>query len=156
MEYTYSALDIANYFLFKAGQEEELLSNLKLQKLVYYAQGIHLAYYGKPIFKDVIKAWTFGPVIPTLYNAYKEHGASGISVPESFNPKNIDKKMRDFLDEIYKVFGQFSAGRLSDFTHTDQCWKDAHPNGVISHKAMQESLKKYLNRRISPRENFAG
>ena len=39
----YTASDIANYFLFKAGKDQELLSNLKLQKLIYYAQGIHLA-----------------------------------------------------------------------------------------------------------------
>jgi len=144
MECIYSALDVANYFLFKAERDEELLSNLKLQKLIYYAQGIHLAYCGRPIFKDIIKAWAYGPVVPALYKAYKQYGAGGIPVDESFNPKSIDKNMREFLDEIYKAFGQFSAGRLSDFTHTDQCWKDAHPNGIISHKSMQESLKKYL------------
>jgi uncharacterized phage-associated protein len=144
MNQIYNVLDIANYFLFKAAKEEELLSNLKLQKLIYYAQGIHLAYQGTPIFKDIIKAWAYGPVVPGLYRAYKKYGAGGIPADESFNPKSIDKDMREFLDEIYKAFGQFSASRLMDFTHTDQCWKDAHPNGIISHKAMQESLKKYL------------
>jgi uncharacterized phage-associated protein len=140
----YNALDIANYFLFKAAKDEELLSNLKLQKLVYYAQGIHLAYDGTPLFKDIIKAWTYGPVVPGLYKAYKEYGAGAIPADESFNPKNIDKDTKEFLDEIYKAFGQFSATRLMDFTHTDQCWKDAHPNGIITHKSMQECLKKYL------------
>lgn len=144
MNQIYNALDIANYFLFKAAKEEELLSNLKLQKLIYYAQGIHLAYGGTPIFKDIIKAWTYGPVVPGLYKAYKKYGAERIPADESFNPKSIDKDMREFLDEIYKAFGQFSATRLIDFTHIDQCWKDAHPNGIISHKAMQKSLKKYL------------
>ena len=144
MEPNYTAHDIANYFLFKAAKEEELLSNLKLQKLVYYAQGIHLAHYGTPIFRDIIKAWAYGPVVPTLYRVYKQYGAGGVPADESFNPKNIDKDMREFLDEVYKAFGQFSATRLMDFTHTDQCWKDAHPNGIISHKSMQESLKKYL------------
>ena len=140
----YTALDIANYFLFKAAGEEELLSNLKLQKLVYYAQGIHLAYDGTPLFKDIIKAWTYGPVVPGLYKVYKEYGAGAIPADESFNPKNIDKDTKKFLDEIYKVFGQFSATRLMDFAHTDQCWIDAHPNRIITHKSMRESLKKYL------------
>jgi uncharacterized phage-associated protein len=109
MEQIYSALDIANYFLFKAAKDEELLSNLKLQKLLYYAQGIHLAYNGTPLFKDIIKAWNYGPVVPGLYKSYKKYGAGAIPPDESFNPKNIDKDTREFLDEIYKAFGQFSA-----------------------------------------------
>jgi uncharacterized phage-associated protein len=146
MEPNYTALDIANYFLYKAAKDEELLSNLKLQKLVYYAQGIHLADCGTPIFKDIIKAWAYGPVVPGLYKAYKEYGAGAIPADKSFDPKSIDKDTREFLDEIYKVFGQFSATRLMDFTHTDQCWKDAHPNGIITHKSMQGCLKKYLKK----------
>jgi uncharacterized phage-associated protein len=144
MEPKYTARHIANYFLFRAAREEELLSNLKLQKLVYYAQGIHLAYNGTPIFRDIIRAWTYGPVVPRLYRIYKEYGSGGIPEDKSFNPKSIDKDTREFLDEVYKAFGQFSASRLMDFTHDDQCWKDAHPNRIITHKSMQKSLKKYL------------
>lgn len=140
----YKALDIANYFLFKAEKDEELISNLKVQKLIYYAQGIHLALFGKPIFEDPIKAWTYGPVVPSLYGRYKKYGTGNVPPDPAFDPETIDSKTRGFLDEIYMAFGQFSAGRLIDFTHSDQCWEDAHPNKVISHKAMQESLKKYL------------
>ena len=140
----YTASDIANYFLFKAGKDQELLSNLKLQKLVYYAQGIHLAFYGTPLFKDLIRAWAYGPVVPSLYGTYKHCGSGGIPPNEAFDPELIDEETREFLDEIYTAFGQFSATRLMDFTHTDQCWKDSHPNKVITHKSMEESLKKYL------------
>lgn len=145
MSIKYSAYDIANYFLWKAQKEnQELLSNLKLQKLVYYAQGIHLALYGTPIFKDQIKAWAYGPVISELYGIYKQYGAGGIPPDESFDPEIIDKDIKEFLDEIYTAFGQFSATRLMEFTHEDQCWSDAYPNKVITHKSMGKSLKKYL------------
>ena len=60
-----TAFDVANYFL--SIPEYEDLTNLKLQKLVYYAQGIHLAIYGKPLFNEAIKAWEHGPVVPELY-----------------------------------------------------------------------------------------
>jgi len=84
----YSAFDIANYFLLKAqeAQEEdqELISNLKLQKLIYYAQGIHLASEGTPLFPDRIEAWTYGPVVPTLYHHYKTYGSSGILGSQRF------------------------------------------------------------------------
>lgn len=138
------AQDIANYFLFKAEQDEELISNLKLQKLIYYAQGLHLAFNGSPLFNEKIKAWRYGPVVEELYFLYKRYGAGGIPADKSFKPKNIDKKTREFLGEVYTVFGQFSAMRLMDLTHIDQCWKDAQPNGIISHRAMQKALKKYI------------
>lgn len=140
----YSVFDIANFFLHEAEKDGEMLSNLKLQKLVYYAQGLHLALFGEPIFKEKVIAWNYGPVVPELYGAYKEHGSGGISCNNNFDPKSIDKKIRDFLKEVYTAFGQFSAVRLMELTHTDQCWKEAHPNKTITHKSMQNDLKKYL------------
>jgi len=145
MKPKYSAFDIANYFLFKAQEEEqELLSNLKLQKLVYYAQGLHLAIFGDPLFKEKIKAWQYGPVIPELYHLYKECGAGGIQAPTDFNPKSIDSKTKEFLDEIYEFFGQYSAIRLMELAHADQCYIDAGINNEIKWKAMEKDLKKYL------------
>lgn len=144
MKPLYSAFDVAQYFLFKAEKDGELISNLKLQKLVYYAQGLHLAHNGAPIFKEKIKAWNYGPVVLELYTKYKKYGAGGIPPIASFNPKSIDKDMREFLDEIYTAFGQFSAVRLMEITHTDECWIEANPNKVIHHGAMAKALKKYL------------
>jgi uncharacterized phage-associated protein len=64
MSARYSAFDIAQYFLWKAQESnQELLSNMKLQKLVYYAQGLHLALNDAPLFKGKIEAWTYGPVV---------------------------------------------------------------------------------------------
>ncbi len=145
MKSPYTAQDIANYFLYKAQKDhQELLSNLKLQKLVYYAQGLHLAMYGKPIFKEEIRAWNYGPVVPELYAKYKRCGASGIAPDKTFDPNSIDSKTRGFLDEVYSAFGQFSAVGLMNLTHDDKCWKDAFPQKVIKHNAMAVEMKKYL------------
>ena len=141
----YTAFDIANYFLYKTKEDnQELLSNLKLQKLLYYAQGIHLAMFDKPLFDEKIEAWTYGPVVPDVYHFYKKNGNKGISPSKTFRPSSIDTKTKDFLDEIYTVFGQFSAIRLMQISHTDQCWKDTKANKTIACKAMQNDLRKYL------------
>ncbi|MEO5358754.1 MAG: DUF4065 domain-containing protein [Nitrospirae bacterium YQR-1] len=143
----YSCNDIANYFLFKAEEGEELISNLKLQKLVYYAQGLYLIFFKKPLFEESIEAWTYGPVIPTLYHRYKESGAGSIPPPENFTPDVIAENDREFLDEIFDVFGQFSAIRLKDIAHEDMCWKQAYDKGtgtIITHEAMTEDLVKYV------------
>jgi uncharacterized phage-associated protein len=142
----YSAQNIANYFLFKAQEEDqELLSNLKLQKLVYYAQGLHLAIYnGEPLFEDKIEAWNYGPVVPTLYHIYKGYGAQGIPADNDFNPTSIDEGTLDFLNEVYDFFGQYSAIRLMELGHADQCWIDAGIGNEITWDAMENDLKKYL------------
>lgn len=140
-----SALDVANYFLFRAEKEDqELLSNLKLQKLVYYAQGIHLAMYGKPLFGDRIEAWAYGPVVPDLYHLYKDNGAGGIPADPTFDPSIIEKKTLDFLDEIFVAFGQFSAIRLMEISHSDKCWEEAGQGMEITPSSMEKCLKKYL------------
>ncbi len=144
----YHAIDIANYFLYKAEkateEDQELISNLKLQKLVYYAQGLHLAEYNEALFSERIEAWQYGPVVPELYHYYKDNGSEGIRADAKFKPLSIDKNTRMFLDDIYEVFGQYSAIRLMKFTHSDQCWIDAGIGNEITHKAMGNDLKKYL------------
>lgn len=146
MKAKYKAIEIANYFIWKASQEQELISNMKLQKLIYYAQGIAIAMGDIPLFNDEIRAWSYGPVVPSVYQAYKENGASGIPPAPSFSPDSIDGETRIFLDNIHAVFGQFSAARLMQLSHSDQCWIDARPrNGIISHGAMRDHLKKYLD-----------
>lgn len=140
----YNAEIIADYFLYKAQNDsQELLSNLKLQKLVYYAQGLHLAMKGAPLFDEEIKAWEYGPVIPELYHKFKSFGSEEIKIT-GFDPNIIDDKTREFLDEVFSVLGQFSAIGLMNLTHEDQCWKDAYPNEVITKEAMQIDLKKYI------------
>ena len=144
----YSAFDIAKYFLYKAQtateEDQELISNLKLQKLVYYAQGLHVAIYGEPLFLEKIEAWTYGPVVPELYHYYKKYDASGIHADKNFDPLAIDEDTKNFLDEIYEVFGQFSAIRLMNIAHSDQCWIDAGVGNKITHNAMGNCLKKYI------------
>ncbi|MFH1290385.1 MAG: type II toxin-antitoxin system antitoxin SocA domain-containing protein, partial [Nanoarchaeota archaeon] len=136
MSEPYRAFDIAEYFLFKASNDEEFISNLKLQKLVYYAQGLSLALHGKPLFSEEIEAWTYGPVVPSLHHYYKHHGPNGIPADPKFDPDSIDKDTRGLLDEIYTVFGQFSAPRLIDISHSDDCWSKDSIGNVISHEDM--------------------
>ncbi len=138
MEPKYTALDIANYFLFKAQQEEqELLSNLKLQKLIYYAQGLYLAMNDEPLFADSIEAWKYGPVVPNLYHEFKKYGTGGIPAPEGFDPSFIDNETLEYLDAIFDFFNQYSAIRLMEFAHEDQCWQDTQQGEKITWDLMR-------------------
>jgi uncharacterized phage-associated protein len=138
-----SCKDVAKYFLTLNDVEVgELISNLKLQKLVYYAQGYCLAIEDKPLFDDIIEAWAHGPVIPTLYADYRRFSSGSIPPPTDFDIKSINKKTRELLDEVYSVLGQFSAWKLRNMTHEEPPWKEAWRthNKIIT----QESMKKYF------------
>ncbi len=64
----YSALGIARCLLARAHEEDELLSHLKLQKLLYFCQGFTLAMTGKPLFSEAIVAWEHGPVVREVWD----------------------------------------------------------------------------------------
>src|SRR5829696_6466136 len=99
---------VADYFLAQQDEESgDLISNLKLQKLVYYAQGFHLTTKGRPLFKENIEAWVHGPVVPELYHAFKDCGSSAIPAPKELDLVIYDADTKEILDEVYTVFGQF-------------------------------------------------
>lgn len=135
-----TCFDVANFFLSKADPEEgELISNLKLQKLVYYAQGFALAILGEPLFSDPMEAWEHGPVAPSLYRAYKEHGKNPIPpVGKECIANVFTEDQEKILEDVYQVYGQFSAWKLRDLSHATDPWDNAYPNGTITHAAMQK------------------
>lgn len=142
-----SAKDVAEYFLTSVDDESgDSLSNLKLQKLVYYAQGYHLAMHEKPLFEEQIEAWQHGPVVPELYHAYKQYGSGPIPTPDNFDSSKFDRSTRELLDEVYQVYGQFSAWKLRDMTHAESPWLSAYKQYplTISHSSMQEFFKTQL------------
>jgi uncharacterized phage-associated protein len=108
-----SGHDIAKYFLAQTDEDAgDLISNLKLQKLLYYAQGFNLALYDEPLFPESIEAWTHGPVVPEVYHEYKDFGSNAIPIPSNVDFSKYDQQTRELLDEVYSVYGQFSAWKL--------------------------------------------
>ena len=142
---------VSNYFLSLLYEEGgDTLSNLKLQKLLYYAQGLHLAYYGKPLFSEQIRAWMHGPVVPAIYRKYMGYGSGSIPKPTGLDFDSIKHSQKDFLNEIWTVFGQFSGWKLYNMVHGEEIWKGASPNCVIKRDIMRKFFKKYIRRRKHP------
>jgi len=150
-----SCFDVARYFLSKVDEESgDGISNLKLQKLVYYAQGFHLALRGSPLFAERIEAWEHGPVVPELYRAYREHRSAPIPVPDRFElPRDAfvsgeeRSRTKALLDEVYDVFGQYSAWKLRNMTHEEHPWRAAYQENVnreITHAAMRDYFREYV------------
>lgn len=135
-----NATDIANAFLMLSEPEAgDVVTNLKLQKLLYYAQGFHLALYGRPFFSQEILAWEHGPVVREVYNTYRDYGSTPLSPTENNIELNTEEK--DFIKQIWNIFGQFSAWRLRDMTHSEDPWKNTPRNQEITHSSLLEFFK---------------
>ena len=132
-----TAQDVADFFLASVDESSgDNISNLKLQKLVYYAQAFHLAINdGRPLFGDPIVAWEHGPVVRSLYRRYKEHGAGAIPPPESFDASKFDQETVELLNEVNQVYGQFSPLKLRAMTSEEPPWRLTPLNSEISQKS---------------------
>lgn len=141
-----SCRDVANYFLAKADPEiGDTISNLKLQKLVYYAQGFYLAIFDRPLFSEKIKAWAHGPVVPELYQDFKQFGAEGIPCPGDVDFSIFDAEIAELLDEVYAEYGQYSAWKLRNLTHSEPPWRNTPRNGTIAEDKLAEYFKTQIN-----------
>lgn len=145
----YKALDIAKKLIFKAQNDEpnggERLTNLKLQKLLYYQQGFHLAFFGTPLFAEDVEAWMYGPVVPAVYDEYSAYGSSAL--PEVNEPVSLSEDEEELFNEVYDAYREFSAIGLMNRTHSERPWLDAVPHDrgtVIS----QESMMSYFKTQI--------
>jgi uncharacterized phage-associated protein len=143
---TYGVSDIARYFLAKSDADDgDLISNLKLQKLCYYAQGVGLiARGGAPLFNERIEAWLHGPVVPILYNEYRHYGRSAIAPVSDLDLSKYDAEDLMILDDVFDYYGQYSAWRLREMTHTEAPWKDAYAeaeNTVITPSVLANFFK---------------
>jgi uncharacterized phage-associated protein len=145
---TYTAQEVARYFLAKADSGVgDLISNLKLQKLCYYAQGVGVATRGRPLFDEPMEAWLHGPVVPPLYHAYSSYGRDAIPAPASFDIEVYDPADRLIMDDVYDYYGQYSAWRLRQMTHDEPPWKNAYDEGR-SNPITIESLNEYFSTQV--------
>jgi uncharacterized phage-associated protein len=135
------AHDVAKYFVSLVDEEAgDSITNLKLQKLLYYAQGAHLALYDGPLFPERIEAWTHGPVVPDVYHRYKLHSGEPIPV-EPIDLGAYNDQVQEVLDEVNEVFGQFSALKLRAMTHNEPPWTQTPQGEIISLDLMKEFFK---------------
>lgn len=139
IEYNKSIDNICKKYGIKDNIEvAEYITPLKLQKLLYYIQGLSLSIYNKVAFNDDIKAWQYGPVVESVYKKYK--GKKPISTPSD----NI--KLSDGLNKIIELvvssYGKLEAGSLIDLTHSEEPWKNTKINNTINIGLIKEYFDK--------------
>lgn len=134
-------LNLARYFIIRAYEDgiEADMTNMKLQKLLYYAQSLHLALYDEPFFKEEIQAWRYGPVCPPAYRFYSEFEASQLPIPSKESLLQLPSDKQELLEEIWGYFGGYHAYRLSNMTHGEFPWKKAR-KGLVPEASSTEPI----------------
>ncbi|MER0238053.1 type II toxin-antitoxin system antitoxin SocA domain-containing protein [Fulvimarina sp. MAC8] len=115
---------LADALIFESRERGELLTPLKLQKLVFYADAWHLALYDSEITSEGFQAWVHGPVALSQYHRFKDLKWRPID-DESIEYPEISESLKAHVDEIIDVFGSETAVALEIMTHHERPWLDA-------------------------------
>lgn len=150
-----TAYQVSRWFLYRNNAnvrqyDGELLTHLKIQKLLYYAQGLFLAYTGEPIFNEEIYAWEHGPVVREVYEIYKGAKSNPIEYKHIEEDEELIMKVyenedyRNVLEVAFAHYGKYSAWHLRGMTHGETPWKTTSLNELIS----KEKIRKFFEEEV--------
>ena len=130
MSAPYDPRAVANLMLDEADRRELMITNLALQKLLYFAHGIHLRRTNEPLVSGYFEAWQYGPVHPSVYRAFKRSGSEPIAIRavgqdpltgktrELRKPTDLD--VIDLVSDVMRSYGDVSPGRLVALSHAEK------------------------------------
>jgi uncharacterized phage-associated protein len=158
----YDPKAVANRIIEIAEEKKLALDHMKLQKLIYFAHGWCLAISGEPLINEPIEAWKFGPVINSIYHAFKRFGSGVITQKAvSFDGCDFviptvgkdDTFTNELLETIVKAYGrEFTAIQLSNMSHEqgspwEVTWKKKNPDEQLKYLQIEnEEIKDYFTK----------
>lgn len=157
----YPASVIAYAFVEKGIEEGQFVTQMKLQKMVYFAHGYHLARYGEPLINEKFEAWKFGPVVEDIYHIYKLYGSDPImdtyflpKPPRGVRAKPLSDSAIDAIEYTWKVTKTLSATQLSQWSHLDGSpwalvYDPAHSSNTIPDDQIRDYFQHLLAEQAS-------
>lgn len=155
----WNANEIANWFLVRHSSEmqrdeavDENLTQMKLHKLMYYAQGVNLAVFKNRLFDEELLAWQHGPVVRSIYDTFQGKKELDSTVTENqitdYENVSSDVDSNTVLDAVYNQFGGFSAGQLRNMTHQETPWLEAWRTGAGTSALDDQTITEYFREHI--------
>lgn len=152
----HDARAVGNELIRLAKSANRSLTPMQILKLAYLCHGFMLALYGRPLIKQSIEAWRYGPVIRDIYDVFKRYGGGSVAEPvEGFSEK-FDPQEADLIRQVFEKYGHFSGIALSTMTHEPGSpWattvESSGRNGQISNDLISD----YFRRMIDGRQQSA-
>lgn len=111
----------AYYLINKFNQNERDVTNLQIQKLMYFFEAYYMNIYENvdKLYECNFNAWAFGPVAIPLYAEFKKFGNEKIILTDDNKEKgnSIAEHKKELLDNIYQAFKDISSTQLVEWTH---------------------------------------
>ncbi|MGL5417819.1 MAG: type II TA system antitoxin MqsA family protein [Clostridium sp.] len=133
-------LNIVTEYLIK---ECEDVTQLALQKMLYYVQGFSYCFLGNFMFEEDCEAWVHGPVYRDIYIKYKEYRYDPIKIHNEEKVLELDFSEKVIIDSIIKSFGCYSGKVLERFTHEEKPWREARSD-LREEEPSEKIIKKEL------------
>lgn len=136
----YSTLDVARYIIDRCNKKGYFVSNLKLQKILYFVQAEFLVVLNTPCFFESIEAWEFGPVVPEVYHKYKMYCGGNIPSIKPIHSSGINGDTQKLINGVIDECCQYSASKLTEIVHHQSPWKNAYQrkDNTISNTVIKE------------------
>lgn len=131
-----SPFAVATYLLARdASRDDSDVTQMKLHKLLYFAQANYLASTGRRLFDARIEAFEHGPVVEPIRRHYEQFGRRIIVVADASQSENSEQELPEnvanYLDAIWSQFGEQSASQLRALSHKDKPWVDNYHPGRL-------------------------
>jgi len=159
----HTAISVANKILEIAKKNGRSLTPMQLIKLVYLSHGWMLGLCDRPLLREKVEAWRYGPVIRSLYSAVKSYRDGCIPVTNLnekayftvMNDEKFDSEELAVIEQVYRLYGEFSGIQLSNLTHQEgspwhSVWSIAGQNSEIPDEIIKDHYKALYHKYTQP------
>ena len=141
---------VANKIIQLAIDAGKPLTPLQIIKLVYFCHGWMLGIHKRPLVRDYVEAWRYGPVHRNVYRALKGYRDTPVGNPIAGVSKgDFDEEEDDLIQQVYDSYSSLSGIRLSTLTHApgtpwDTVWREMGSDSFIPNELIQEHYEEIL------------
>lgn len=157
----YNSDQIADWFIARnradlcLGNSAEPINNMKLNKLMYFAQGIYLALYDERLFDDLFYAFELGPISNKIHTKYREKDITklydcvsykkAVQLASNYDQIFSDKKVSEVLNATWHEFGNYTASELVTIScDKDGPWAKVYKKGKCWIAINDDDIKEYF------------
>jgi uncharacterized phage-associated protein len=135
--------------LIIAGQYENgrLVTNLSLQKLLFYCHAYHLAFTDLPLIDENFEAWTYGPVVPSVYKYYLGYTPIDVEEFDADNIQGLTTKNINIISLVLSKYGDFGAMQLVNMTQQELPWQEhynSNKKAIIPNDKIRDFYKQFI------------
>jgi uncharacterized phage-associated protein len=127
---------VCDYIMTRMEGAGKTLSVLTLQRLLYFAQGWHLAFYGGPFFEGRFQAWAQGPINRKIYDRFAnrplDSQVSAADVSKGFDVASVSQEKSNYIRSVLDAYASCEDSTFGEIINNDAAWLEAR-SGCLEH-----------------------